>query len=367
MIADFEEYTRLYRESWGQPTIRWLLSTVPTAMIFDDHDVIDDWNTSKDWVDEIRGQGWWDRRIVGGFMSYLVYQHWGNLPPDALAEDEMFALVTDEPGIDITEPLQEFAYRADREVQGTRWSYYRDIGPARLVMMDSRAGRVLQPGVRSMIDPSEMRWIEQHATGDFDHLLLGTSLPLFLTPALHDLEAWNEAVCAGAWGRAGLRFGEKVRRGIDLEHWASFHTSFERLAGLIREVAMGRRGAAPATIVLLSGDVHYAYLAEMTFPGATVESRVYQAVCSPFRHSLEPKLERANRFACGRAGALVGAILMRTASVPRPSVSWEISHGPYFENEVATLALEGRAATVALERTPPSELRLEGVLEHRLT
>ena len=28
-IADFEEYTQLYRESWGEPTIRWLLSTVP--------------------------------------------------------------------------------------------------------------------------------------------------------------------------------------------------------------------------------------------------------------------------------------------------------------------------------------------------
>ena len=28
-------------------TVRWLLSTVPTSMIFDDHDVRDDWNTSQ--------------------------------------------------------------------------------------------------------------------------------------------------------------------------------------------------------------------------------------------------------------------------------------------------------------------------------
>ena len=28
-VADFEEYTRLYRESWSDPDIRWLLSTVP--------------------------------------------------------------------------------------------------------------------------------------------------------------------------------------------------------------------------------------------------------------------------------------------------------------------------------------------------
>ena len=50
-VADFEEYTSLYHESWGEPAIRWLLSTVSTAMIFDDHDVHDDWNISAAWVE----------------------------------------------------------------------------------------------------------------------------------------------------------------------------------------------------------------------------------------------------------------------------------------------------------------------------
>ena len=45
-VADFEEYTLLYREAWSDPLIRWVLSTLPTAMVFDDHDVHDDWNTS---------------------------------------------------------------------------------------------------------------------------------------------------------------------------------------------------------------------------------------------------------------------------------------------------------------------------------
>ena len=49
-VADFEEYTQLYRTAWSDPPIRWLLSTVPSAMVFDDHDVHDDWNTSRDWV-----------------------------------------------------------------------------------------------------------------------------------------------------------------------------------------------------------------------------------------------------------------------------------------------------------------------------
>ena len=41
-VADFEEYARLYRDVWGDPAIRWLLSTVPSATIFDDHEIGDD-------------------------------------------------------------------------------------------------------------------------------------------------------------------------------------------------------------------------------------------------------------------------------------------------------------------------------------
>ena len=48
-ILDFEEYTWLYEEAWMEPSVRWLLSTVPTAMLLDDHDLRDDWNTSMSW------------------------------------------------------------------------------------------------------------------------------------------------------------------------------------------------------------------------------------------------------------------------------------------------------------------------------
>ena len=59
-VADFEEYTRLYRESWEDPHIRWLLSTVSTSMVIDDHDVHDDWNISAAWVEEMASA-----RLVG--------------------------------------------------------------------------------------------------------------------------------------------------------------------------------------------------------------------------------------------------------------------------------------------------------------
>src|SRR3712207_741420 len=201
-VADFEEYTRLYWDSWKDPAIRWLLSTVPSAMIFDDHDVHDDWNTSEPWVRQMRAKSWWDERIVGAFMSYWVYQRRGNLAPEELEEDELFGRVQE--AEDATRVLREFAYKADRETAGTRWSFHRDFGRVRLIMMDSRAGRVLEEEHRSMLDDEEWAWIEDKASGEFDHLLLGTSLPVFLMSAMHHLEAWNEAVCREI-GRASCR------------------------------------------------------------------------------------------------------------------------------------------------------------------
>jgi hypothetical protein len=368
-VANFEEYTRLYRAAWSEPHIRWLLSTVPSAMIFDDHDVHDDWNTSKTWVEEMRATDWWDARIVGGFATYWLYQHLGNLSPEHLAQDELYArLRAADDGGPI---LREFAFRADREVAGTRWSYCRDFGRTRLIMIDSRAGRVLDPPeARSMLDPHEWRWLEEHAAGEFDHLLLGTSLPFLLAPGLQYLESWNEAVCNGAWGKPAATLGEKVRQGLDLEHWAAFGSSLERVMELVRAAGTGAHGTPPASIVALSGDVHHAYLAEVGFPrGTGMRSAAYQATCSPFRNPLDEHERASIRFSCSRAGTLVGQLLARAAGVGDPPVRWRFRHGPYFDNQVGFLELDGRRSRLWLEKTVPAEnegFSLETVFERRL-
>jgi hypothetical protein len=368
-VADFEEYTRLYYDAWQDPTIRWLLSTVSTAMIFDDHDVHDDWNTSGSWIEEYRAKPWWDTRIVGAFSSYWLYQHIGNLAPAELEEDELFGRVRT--ASDAAPLLAEFSIRADRETAGTRWSYCRDLGRSRLVMLDSRAGRVVADDrARRMVDPDEWSWIEEHARGGFDHLLLGTSLPFLLSPGLHHLEAWNEALCAGAWGRRAAALGERIRRGVDLEHWAAFERSFRDLAGLVEEVGAGRRGEAPATIATLSGDVHHAYLAEAAFPHDDVRSRVYQAVCSPFRNPLDARERRMLRLAASRPSAALARGLSRAAGVAEPPLRWRVTTPLWFDNQVATLELEGRSASLRVEKTMPGDdhvARLECVFERDLT
>jgi hypothetical protein len=373
-VKDFEEYAWVYRDAWGDPLIRWLLSTVPSAMVWDDHDMHDDWNISEQWVREMRRESWWHRRVEAGIMSYWIYQHLGNLTPAELRENDLFARVRG--ASDAGPALREFARRAEHEVEGVRWSYRRDWGRVRLVVVDSRAGRVLgdtrhskHEHKRAMIDDHEWEWLVEQCTGDVDHLLIGSSLPILVIPGLHDIEAWSEAVCDGAWGKRAARWGERVRRALDLEHWAAFQDSFHRVAGLLEDVAAGRRGEPPASICLLGGDVHHAFLAAVAFRrGAGVRSQVVQAVCSPFRNDLDRRERRVLRSVASRPGRVIARALARTARVEDPGLRWRLTDGPYFDNQVATLRIRGRSLEVDIDKTVAGDPHphLERVCRRRL-
>jgi hypothetical protein len=366
-VADFEEYCHLYWEAWRTPLLRWLLSTVPTTMIFDDHDVHDDWNTSDAWVRKVRKQPWWRERIIGAYASYWVYQHIGNLSPGDLRTDELYGQVA--AAADATQLLRGFASRAEVEPSASRWSFRRDLGRTRVVVVDSRAGRVLDPERRDMLDEAEWAWLEDQVTGDVEHLIIGTSLPYLLAPGMHHLEAWNEAVCGGAWGRIPARLAESMRQALDLEHWAAFDRSFTRMAALLTDVAAGRRGAPPASIILLSGDVHHAYIADAELPGAGPGTVVAQVTCSPFRNPLSSRERRAVKLAQSEPARALMLRLARRAGVRPPPIAWELSEGPWFDNQIGALEIEDGRVAVTLARSPPgdpAQPRLERVLERTL-
>ncbi|WP_181448943.1 alkaline phosphatase D family protein [Nonomuraea aridisoli] len=326
-IADFEEYAELYRQAWTEPELRWLLSTVPTAMIFDDHDVRDDWNTSQAWREQMAATSWWRRRVVAGLGAYWVYQHLGNLSPAERAEDPLLRTLMSGEG-DADAALDAFAEKADAEPSSNRWSYARDLGPDRLIMVDTRCARQLTPGDRRMLDPVEWAWLEEQVRRPAERLIIGSSIPFLLPEGVHGVQSWNEALCDGRWGPLVRRWSESFRQAVDLEHWAAFRRSFDDLSRLLVEV--GR------PVLILSGDVHFSYLAQA---GA---GRIHQIVCSPIRNPLGPLLRWANVVTQFAIATLVGGLLARLAGVPRPPFRWRITKGPWFHNAVATLTLPGR-------------------------
>ncbi|MEP7023342.1 MAG: alkaline phosphatase D family protein [Actinomycetota bacterium] len=368
-VADFTEYCFLYGETWSEPSVRWLLSVIPSMMIFDDHDVHDDWNISAAWRRDYQAKPWWRDRIGGAYMSYWIYQHLGNLSPEDLGKDELWQQVQ-KPG-DAAPVLTEFALRADQVADGIQWSYRRTFGQVRIVVIDSRGGRTFEDGKRQMVDDAEWQWVTESASGGWDHVVLATSVPLLLAGGLHGLEAWNEAVCDGAWGKRFSRTGEQIRRAADLEHWAAFGASFADFERLLTGLATGAHGQPPASVTVISGDVHHSYLAAVDFPAGTdPRSAVYQAVCSPIHNVLPQSFRRLQRLATSRAGAAIGTGLARLAGVRRPQIRWRVTEGPWFRNMLTALEFDGRTARIRFDQSVSEgaeDPRLEPVGEAKLS
>ena len=152
--ANFEEYTRLYRESWGG-------AAHPLAALDGaDGDGLRRprrprrlEHVARRGSTTMRATGWWDERIVGGFVTYWLYQHMGNLSPAAPRRGRALRDGARRGGRRGPELLREFAFRADREVAGTRWSYCRDFGRSRL--RDDRLAR--RPRARPARGPLDAR------------------------------------------------------------------------------------------------------------------------------------------------------------------------------------------------------------------
>ncbi|MGH3904074.1 MAG: alkaline phosphatase D family protein [Pseudonocardiaceae bacterium] len=347
-VTDFVDYAHLYQEAWSQEEMRWLLSTVPTAMIFDDHDVRDDWNTSQAWRRRMNAQPWWQERIRGGLASYWVYQHIGNLSPEERRADPTWRAVRAAGG-DAWPVLRDMADAVEADPASVRWSFRWDIEGVRLVMVDTRCGRILDEGNRSMLDEEEFCWVEDAISEPgASHTLVGSSVPWLLPPAISDVQSANEAACA-----RGSAVAERIRQATDLEHWSAFRDSFDRLAALLRRVATGPN--APATISVLSGDVHHSYAARAWYAGPA-GSPVYQLVCSPAHHRVPWLFKVLLR--AGWMRPVAGAVrrMVRRRGVPDPPLSWERVAGPFYGTALATLVLSERDAELVIE----SAHRVEG-------
>ena len=149
---------------------------------------------------------------------------------------------------------------------GYRFNFVRDIARVRLVMIDARNGRVLEPAKRQIVDDDEWNWVIDACHVDVDHLLIGTSLPVFVPGGLHDLQVWSEAICDGAWGGPGV--GSASGPGAR-PTWRTGRRSTApspRSSSSSQDLGDASRSDAPATISVLSGDIHFSYASEIRFP-----------------------------------------------------------------------------------------------------
>jgi hypothetical protein len=320
-------------------------------MIFDDHDMIDSWNTTQAWRDEMRGTDWWPEHAIGGLMSYWIYQHLGNLSPSELRDEALLTRVCrDDDGNDA---LREWASTTDTTAPGDnryRFSLARTVGDVKLVVVDSRNNRVFDDGWR-MVGRAEWDWVRREALDHPGHVILASTLPVFLSNGLHDLHTWAVRLCDGAWGKRFAKLGERIRREIDLDDWPGFPDSYRDIVDLIEELAAG--DDPPETIVVTSGDIHFSYSAELPLGGDS--SRVHQVVSSPIRNALIPPERSVMRFTLTRTGAAIGDVLRRLTRAPRTAPDMRLTSGPYFANNMCELRYWPGGVELVVEHATPAD------------
>ena len=181
-------------------------------MIFDDHDMIDDWNISASWIARTPRPG-----VVGGarrgrLMSYWVYQHLGNMTPAEIRDDGMLQEVLR--AGDGTSILRTWAERLDANdgegVDSYRFSHARRVGQVDVVAVDTRHARRFDGDRRLIVGDAEWDGSANGRSVRAGHLVLVTSVPVYIADGLHDFQVWSELVCDGAWGDRVARYGREA-------------------------------------------------------------------------------------------------------------------------------------------------------------
>jgi len=120
------------------------------------------------------------------------------------------------------------------------------------------------------------------------------------------------------------------------------------MVGLVEEIV--DRPNPPASALWLSGDVHCSYVAEAELTRTSTDSTaLYQLTMSPFRNPLDLPIRVVNRLAIRKPVVRFMRYLARRAGLEDHPITWRAEAGPWFDNGVMSLRLEGDSASVRVD------------------
>ena len=269
--AAIEEFVR------HLPAVRRVFAHLPVAMIFDDHDVTDDWNLSREWEEIAYGHDF-SRRVIGNaLIGYAVHQGWGNRP-EAFGDElvDTIAATLEGPGTDGHDDLIQHLLRFEQ------WDYQWHTSPP-LVVIDSLTRRwrsevaARQPS--GLLDWEALTDM-QRTLRDLPAVLLVSPAPVFgvkLIEAIQRVFTW---------------LGKPLM--VDAENWMAHPGAAHAILNIFRH----RR--TPKHFVILSGDVHYSFVYDVELRGRERGPDIWQICSSGVRNEFPPtlldRLDRANRW-----------------------------------------------------------------------
>ena len=293
--ADFAEYAALYEQAWRTPNARRLLAHVPSFMIFDDHEVTDDWNADKDWLKVIHATTdplrCWPFTMTDALCAYWMYQGWGNLAPDQWPADqrvqilercrkegrdalpELRRLVSTK-AIEVTAPEKPNATPPDKRpwLGKLNWHFTVPTGDLPFLVIDLRTDRDVN-GSGGM-SKARVDWLTDALTRTKSPVAIIVLPVPFLMPDPMLFVFRNPGFTARL---AGARSTTAFRRGSDLEHPAD-NPVWDQIKRLIQQLQ--QQGSTLQTVVLISGDIHFSCNLDGQLKGSRKSPRLLQLISS---------------------------------------------------------------------------------------
>ena len=235
------------------------------------------------------------------------------------------------------------------------WSYRRDLGRVRLLVIDSRCGRILADGQRSMVGerrvrvdrgPGRGRRLRPPGRGDVAAVAPAArpARPRIVGRGAERRLARSAVWRASANGCGGPSISSIGPRSAPRSIGSPGCSPGSGAAS----TAAGRRRRSAC----ISGDVHHTLRLRGRLP-ESVASRVYQITCSPMHNTIPRAMRVVFRLGWSKKAARVMHALGRFAGVDPLPIEWHHPTGPHFGNELALLVFDGRSARVVLERSLP--------------
>lgn len=310
---EFNDFAALYVAAWTEPQVARALANLPTFMIFDDHEVANDWNLTGSWIQQAKKAPAWIKAITEGLAAYWMYQGWGNpVPPSGRDGRWTILEAAARDGTDALDKLRKW-FEARLALGRAAYYYEIELSPPILVL-DTRNDRsFVAPKQRGpnnatvhadyddeILSEEQWKWLRSR----IDHngpLILASGVPLlqllcidvWLLRGTRPVNAFLAGIEEQDQERADIF--EYYRRHIGTDQWTAFPKSFVRLTN-----ELFNRGP----FVFLSGDVHYAYAmyGRTSFPQSCKLGRnplILHAVSSPLRSQWsDNQLKRNNPEQC---------------------------------------------------------------------
>ena len=288
----------LYRV--GVPHVARALANVATYMIFDDHDVTDDWNLHKKWTNRVYSKEFGRQLVRNAVMAYGVFQGWGNDPAvfetgknkELLDEIErLYAGNGPYPVAGSTDRIDTLCgVTGAAFTEQAVWNYIVPAPKMQVVVLDTRTRRKFTGDGYLPPDLVGLNRDQQLPAGpptDGRELVFVVSAAPVLGPDIIDTLGWPAAQVAidvvhqgkGLDG-SGVQTANIGVEKYDAEGWSS--------NDLAREELLKRLATYPR-VVLLGGDVHFADSLTLDYykKGVTAPSRIVQLTASPARNQFK--------------------------------------------------------------------------------